>query len=269
MTGEGFAMTDAKRTTYLASGIALTTIGGIACALNLFLPVPEYQKLSWLMTCFFLVSGVGAISVSRGLLPQAGKVIEYGEALVVAIVLAIAIRGIAVQAFKIPSGSMLPTLLIGDHLLVNKFLYGVRIPYTGARVGRFRAPKRGDIVVFAYPVDDSKDFIKRIIGEPGDRIEVRDKIVFVNGVRVADSWGVHVDPAIFPEGFEKRDNYGPVVVPQGQYFVMGDNRDKSYDSRFWGFVDDPRIKGKAMILYWSWDSETVRPRLGRIGTVLR
>ncbi|GAB6064413.1 signal peptidase I [Deferrisoma palaeochoriense] len=196
------------------------------------------------------------------------KIPEYAEALVVAILLAVAIRGAVVQAFKIPSGSMLPTLQIGDHLLVNKFLYGIRIPYTDKRILRIRPPKRGDIVVFAYPVDDTKDFIKRIIGEPGDTVEIRDKKIFINGKAIEDPWGVHVDPLTLPEGFERRDNFGPVKVPPGSYFVMGDNRDRSYDSRFWGFVEDARIRGKAFIIYWSWDSERHLPRLGRIGTLL-
>jgi len=268
MSNEDFALTPAKRRSYIYGGMALVVVGVGAAILNLLLPVPDYQKISWLMVGFFLISGAGAVTAAKGFLPQSGKFLEYGEALVVAIVLAIAIRGLAVQAFKIPSGSMLPTLLIGDHLLVNKFLYGVRIPYTTVRICRLRPPRRGDIVVFAYPIDDSKDFIKRVIGEPGDQVQVRDKRVYVNGVQLLDPWGFHVDPSVVPGGFEKRDNFGPVIVPSGKYFVMGDNRDKSYDSRFWGFVEDPRIKGKAIVLYWSWDAEGLRPRLTRLGTIL-
>ncbi len=266
--GEG-GFTPRKERMYRWAGWGFLGFGVLTALLNAFLPVPDYQKLSWLMVGFFVASGLGALGVLRGWIPRRSKVAEYGEALVVAIFLAILIRGGVVQAFKIPSGSMLPTLEIGDHLLVSKFLYGIRIPYTGTRILRLRAPRRGDIVVFAYPVDDSKDFIKRVIGEPGDVVEVRDKKVYVNGREIDDPWGRHVDPMVLPEGYEKRDNFGPVKVPSGHYFVMGDNRDRSYDSRFWGFVADPRIRGKAFILYWSWDRERHLPRFGRMGKILR
>ncbi len=268
MSSQEKTFTPRKRRNYLWGGVALVALGSLTGALNLLLEVPEYQKISWLLIGFFLVSGAGGIAVAKGALPQRGKVVEYGEALVVAILLAMAIRGAVVEAFKIPSGSMLPTLQIGDHLLVSKFLYGVRIPYTDTRLLRLRPPKRGDIVVFAYPLDDSKAFIKRVIGLPGERLEVRDKQVLINGAPIEDPWGVHVDRSSWPAADPGRDNFGPVEVPQGEYFVMGDNRDKSYDSRFWGFVEDARIKGKAFIMYWSWDSERNRPRWGRIGDII-
>jgi len=270
MSDSRTVFSEKKRRNYLWGGIALAVLGAAFAVLNVALPVPEYQKISWILVGFFLVSGVLGVAVARGALPQTGKLVEYGEALVVAILLAVAIRGAVVQAFKIPSGSMLPTLQIGDHLLVSKFLYGVRIPYTGTRVFRIRSPRRGDIVVFAYPQDDSKDFIKRVIGVPGDQVEIRDKKVIINGEPIDDPWGVHVDRATYPEGYEngRRDNFGPVTVPPGEYFMMGDNRDRSYDSRFWGFVEDARIKGKAFIMYWSWDSENMRPRFDRIGRLV-
>ncbi len=261
-------LSERKRKAFYWGGLALLALGAGSGALNLLLAIPDYQKVSWFLVGFYLISGAAGVGVARGLLPRSGKLVEYGEALVVAILLAVAIRGAVVQAFKIPSGSMLPTLQIGDHLLVSKFLYGVRVPYTGVRVGRLRPPRRGDIVVFAYPVDDSKDFIKRVIGVPGDSVEIRSKEVWINGERIDDPWGVHVDRAVLPPGFEKRDNAGPYVVPEGYYFVMGDNRDRSYDSRFWGFVADARIKGKAFIIYWSWDAEKTRPRFGRIGDLI-
>lgn len=269
MSEEGFVLTDRRRRAYLWGGLALLALGGGCTLLNGLLPIPEYQKVGWLYVGFYLVAGV--LGVAAGLTRGDGLVraVEMAEALVVAVLLAVAIRWGLVQAFKIPSGSMLPTLQIGDHLLVNKVLYGPRIPYTAGRLFRLRAPKRGDIVVFAFPQDDSKDFIKRVIGEPGDEIQVRDKAVYVNGRPLRDPWGVHDDPTVFPEGYEKRDNFGPVKVPAGQYFVMGDNRDHSLDSRFWGFVEDARIRGKAFILYWSWDSKSFRPRLGRIGDLIR
>lgn len=260
--------TERKRRAYLWGGGALLALGILTGSLNLLLAVPAYQKVSWLLVAFFAFSGAAGVAVATGVMPQRGKLVEYGEALVVAILLAVAIRGTVVQAFKIPSGSMLPTLKIGDHLLVSKFLYGIRIPYTSTRILRIRAPERGDVVVFAYPMDDSKDFIKRIIGVPGDTVAVRDKRVYVNGKPIEDPWGVHVDRTVLPEGYERRDNFGPVVVPKGKYFVMGDNRDRSYDSRFWGFVDDARIRGKAFILYWSWNAEDHWPRFGRIGQII-
>lgn len=257
-----------KQKAYQWGGVALLVVAGASTLLNLLLAVPEYQKISWFLVGFFWVGGVASVAAARGAIPAGGKIVEYGEALVVAGVLAIAIRGAVVQAFKIPSGSMLPTLLIGDHLLVTKFLYGVRIPYTDIRLLRLREPRRGDIVVFAFPQDDSKDFIKRIVGEPGDTVEVRGKKVLINGEPLDDSWGTWSDSRLLPPTAGKRDFFGPVTVPEDSYFVMGDNRDQSLDSRFWGFVEDARIRGKAFILYWSWDSEHTRPRLGRIGTLL-
>lgn len=278
--GEGAPLPESKRKAYLWGGAALLLLALVTSALNLVLHIPEYQKISWFLVGFFAVSGVAGVGVAKSPSPTASKAVEYGEALVVAILLAVAIRATVIQAFKIPSGSMLPTLQIGDHLLVTKLLYGPRIPYTAHRFFRVHAPRRGDIVVFAYPLDDSKDFIKRVIGEPGDVIQVIDKRVWVNGKPLADPWGRHVDPLVIPAGYGeegKRDYFGPVKVPAGQYFVMGDNRDRSYDSRFWGFVEDGRIRGKALVLYWSWDSESGIPawkiwdriRWSRLGGLIR
>ena len=189
---------------------------------------------------------------------------EYVEALVMAVLLALFIRTFVVQAFKIPSGSMLPTLQIGDHLLVNKFIYGLRIPLVGKRILEFRAPERGDVVVFIYPEDRTKDFIKRVIGTPGDRVEVRDKVVYINGERVEDPHAYYDAPDL-RGSHNPRDNFGPYTVPPHKIFVMGDNRDHSHDSRFWGSVDIDDILGKAFILYWSWDSDGFIPRWSRIG----
>ena len=188
---------------------------------------------------------------------------EYGEALVMAIVLALVIRTFVVQAFKIPSGSMLPTLEVGDHLLVNKFIYGVRIPYLGKRLFEFHEPQRNDVIVFIYPEDRTKDFIKRVKGLPGDTLEIRNKVVYINGKRDEDPYAYFSPNS--GSNRSPRDNFGPIVIPPGQVFVMGDNRDHSHDSRFWGTVPIPEILGKAFLLYWSWDSEHFRPRWGRIG----
>src|SRR5512138_2282771 len=193
---------------------------------------------------------------------------EYAESIVIAILLALIIRTFLVQAFKIPSGSMEDTLAIGDHILVNKFLYGTMIPFTDKRVLTIREPKRGDVVVFEYPEDPSKDFIKRVVGLPGDVVEGRDKKIFVNDKPYENPHEVHKEKEVIPKAQNPRDSFGPVTVPAGSYFVMGDNRDRSYDSRFWGFVKNDKLKGLAFIKYWSWDSEKFRVRFGSIGRLI-
>jgi signal peptidase I len=199
---------------------------------------------------------------------------ETIEAVVVAFLIALVIRTFVIQAFKIPSGSMLSTLQIGDHLLVNKILLGtpVDIPFTDINLFRmpgFRGARHGDIIVFKYPEDPKRDFIKRVIGLEGDVVESRDKVVFVNGKRLVEPYVQHVDENIRPRELDPRDNFGPLTVPARSVFVMGDNRDQSYDSRFWGFVDNSQIKGNAVIIYWSWDSGRTLPRLNRIGRLVR
>ena len=198
---------------------------------------------------------------------------ETIEAIVVAFAIALVIRTFVIQAFKIPSGSMIPTLQIGDHILVNKFLLGtpVDVPFTNIHLFRMpglRNPQRGDIIVFKYPEDPTRDFIKRVIGIEGDVIESKDKTLSVNGRKLVESYTQHVDSSIKPSGMDRRDNFGPITVPADSVFVMGDNRDQSYDSRFWGFVDLPRIKGKAIIIYWSWDSDSTWVRFNRIGRLI-
>ena len=182
---------------------------------------------------------------------------EYGEAIIIAVILALFIRTYVVQAFKIPSGSMIPTLLIGDHILVNKFIY------------RFDEPERGDIIVFKYPKDPSRDFIKRLVALPGDTIEIRDKRVYINGNPLIEPYVIYEgnhDSVYIPPN---RDNFGPITVPEGYFFVMGDNRDCSLDSRFWGFLDENYIKGKAFIIYWSWNAEDHWVRWNRFAKVLK
>ena len=200
--------------------------------------------------------------------PKATKIREYAEAIIIAILIAAFIRTFVVQAFKIPSGSMKPTLEIGDHILVNKFSYGVKLPYLRNTIIPVGQPQRGDIAVFIYPEDKSKDFIKRVIAVGGDTVEIRDKKLYINGVAVDDPHGVHVEDVIYPRAIQRRDNFGPVKVPEGTLFVMGDNRDQSYDSRFWGFVKLEDVIGKAFIIYFSWDSENGGVRWGRIGKLL-
>jgi signal peptidase I len=196
------------------------------------------------------------------------KIQEYIEAIVIAVVIAFFIRTFVVQAYKIPSGSMKPTLQIGDHILVSKFNYGVKIPFLRNTLIPVGTPKRGDIIVFIYPEDRSKDFIKRLVGLPGDTIEIRDKNILVNGQPWNDTHGVHSDSLIIPGSVQPRDNFGPVTVPADSIFAMGDNRDESYDSRFWGFVKEKDILGKALVIYWSWNGEDHWVRWNRLGTVL-
>ncbi|GAB4545983.1 MAG: signal peptidase I [Thermodesulfovibrionia bacterium] len=216
---------------------------------------------------------------------QKSKIREYIEAIVIALILALTIRAFVVQAFKIPSSSMVPTLLVGDHILVNKFIYGFKFPFTNNKVLIYKQPKRGDIIVFSFPKnkekeecrslsknilsrlgsaidngnpmylfrDECKDFIKRVIAVGGDKVEIRDKRVYVNDLMLTEPYIVHSDDALLSNNVAPRDNYGPIMVPRGKFFVMGDNRDQSYDSRFWGFVDMDDIKGKAFIIYWSWN----------------
>ena len=194
---------------------------------------------------------------------------ENIEAIIIAVILALFIRTFVVQAFKIPSGSMKQTLLIGDHILVNKFIYGVKIPFSDITVIPIKKPKRGDIIVFKFPEDPNKDFIKRVIGVAGDVVEVRNKQVYINNMLLNHDHGIHTDPHIIPGVFQPRDNFGPVTVPPASLFVMGDNRDHSYDSRFWGFVDLKVVKGKAFIVYWSWDNGTFGVRWNRLGHLLK
>ena len=199
---------------------------------------------------------------------------EWSEAMIVAVILALIIRTFLFQAFKIPSGSMLDTLLIGDHLLVNKFIYGTKLPFSDDRYLSIRNPERGDVVVFEFPEDEGKsyfkrrDFIKRVIGLPGDLIEVKAKQVYVNGQPFKIPQELHKDQEMIPSVASPRDFVGPIKVPNDSYFVMGDNRDYSFDSRFWGYVHKSKIKGLAFIKYWSWDAKgdlLHKIRFGRIG----
>jgi len=192
---------------------------------------------------------------------------EYFEAIIIAILLALFIRTFIVQAFKIPSGSMLPTLLIGDHLLVNKFQYGIRMPVTGQLLIPISQPQQGDIIVFRFPKDRSIDYIKRVIGTPGDTVEIREKKVYVNGNAIEDPHAHLSSTTVLSADASPRDNFGPILVPEGRFFVMGDNRDNSYDSRFWGFVDERDILGKAFILYWSWDIDKPLFSLDRLSSI--
>lgn len=201
-----------------------------------------------------------------------GLVREYAEAIIIALIAALIIRAYVIQAFKIPSGSMIPTLLIGDHILVNKFIYGTTIPFSDKRVLIFKKPERGDIIVFKYPENPKKDFIKRVVATGGDKIESRNKVIYVNGDKLIEPYTQHTDNAMLPMVMSLRDNFEPITVPENKFFVMGDNRDQSHDSRFWGFVDLKEIKGEALIIYWSWNSDASglfnKIRFNRIGHLI-
>ena len=184
---------------------------------------------------------------------------EYLESIVVAVILALFIRTFAVQAFKIPTGSMEPNLLIGDHLLVNKLVYSPSFGPLEDRLLGKRPIERGHVVVFKFPEDPTRDFIKRVIGLPGETIEVRNKTVFVDGKPLEESYAHFIEQPLRPDDPEYglrtesiRDNWGPQVVPPGQLLVLGDNRDNSRDSRFWGFLPRDQVKGRALLVYWSY-----------------
>ncbi|MFZ5564941.1 MAG: signal peptidase I [Thermodesulfobacteriota bacterium] len=194
---------------------------------------------------------------------------ENVEAVLVAVLLALLIRTFVVQAFKIPSGSMIPTLQIGDHILVSKFTYGLEIPLLRIPLFDGKDPARGDIIVFKYPEDPEKDFIKRVVAVGGDVVEIRNKQVYVNDAPLPDDYVIHTDPRMIPG----RDSMDPLHVPPGKLFVMGDNRDNSHDSRFWKFVDMRAVRGKAFLIYWSWNNSPAsvadRIRWGRLGHLIK
>ena len=219
---------------------------------------------------------------------------EWIEPFLIAAIVALFIRQFVVEAFKIPSGSMIPTLTIGDHLLVNKFIYGPRIPFTDTRIFTWKDPKRGEIIVFKYPENEDKNFIKRVVGLPGDKIEIKKGILFINdrpvpitglGVYEGTEQGggspYYDKPKMFEEDLgavkhrilylhdQSGYDFGPKLVPNESVFVMGDNRDNSQDSRVWGFVHFNKILGRALIIYWSWDGNGRWVRWERIGNLIR
>jgi len=180
---------------------------------------------------------------------------ELTETIVLALVLAMIIKTFVIQAFKIPSGSMLETLQVGDHILVNKFIYDW-----------VREPRRGDIVVFRYPQDESRDFIKRVIGLPGDVVEIRDRVVHVSKKPLQEPYVIFTGTGGFNNPYTPTEHFGPVTVPAGHYFMMGDNRDSSMDSRSWGMLDRKKIRGKALIIYWSWRPDVNAPDIASCST---
>jgi len=181
------------------------------------------------------------------------------------ILTAFLLRFLVIQSYRSSTRTMEDTLSVGDYFLVNKFVYGRSIPFTDIRFFTVRAPRRGDVIVFAYPEDPGKDFVMRVVGIPGDEVEGIDKKVSVNGQLSRYPRVSHKEPDVIPGVQNPRDTFGPVKVPADSLFVMGDNRDRSYDSRFWGCVPSDRVKGQVFFTYWSWDPEDRRVRWGRVG----
>ena len=189
---------------------------------------------------------------------------EIAKVLVAAFIIMMVIRTFIIEPFYIPSGSMLNTLQEGDRVFVKKFSYGIHLPFMAKEIVSTGEPQRGDIIVFPYPEDPSQDYIKRVVGIPGDVLEIRDKQLYRNGEAVQEAYIKHTDATLMG----RRDNMPPTTVPSGKVFVMGDNRDQSMDSRFWGFVNKDTIVGKALVIYWS-STDWVNINWGRIGTMLR
>jgi signal peptidase I len=233
---------------------------------------------------------------SRGSMSTGRWMWEWTKAISTAILLFLAVRTFAVEAFKIPTGSMEGTLLIGDFLLVNKAVFGAEIPLTGRRFPAFTEPTRGDVVVFLPPHDSNKNYVKRLVGLPGDTLEMRGKALYLNGraqdepyARHSDLLSDHADPKMlwqlahvldrthtYRTYRPSRDNWGPIVVPEGKFFALGDNRDRSEDSRYWGFLDAASVKGRPMFVYYSFRGELADAlpwltgvRWSRIGEVIR
>jgi signal peptidase I len=201
------------------------------------------------------------------------RLLQCLESVALAAAIALSVKSLVFAAYKIPSSSMEPTLLIGDYIIANRLSYVMKIPLTDIVFLTLGEPQRGDIIIFRYPKDRSKDFIKRVIGKAGDIIEIKDKVVYVNGQRVEITGARFDDSHIFPAYMQPRDNFGPVTVPKDSYFVMGDNRDNSADSRFWGFLQKSDLVGKAEIIFFSRDSKTSDPlrfvRWKRLGSFVR
>jgi signal peptidase I len=211
-----------------------------------------------------------------------GMLWEWAKVIPAAVLLFLLLRAFLVEAYKIPSGSMERTLLVGDFLLVNKLVYGAEIPLTGRRTPALRAPARGDVVVFEWPSDPSKNFVKRLVGLPGDTLAMRDGVLLRNGTAQRERYVMHTEPGVdplnddfrwqrghlvntavaadAPGGYRpSRDNWGPLVVPPRHLFVLGDNRDNSLDSRYWGFVPDSLVRGTPMVVYYSFTPDSASP----------
>ncbi len=206
-------------------------------------------------------------------------VLEWAKSVSLAVLLFLLVRAFLVEAFKIPTGSMEGTLLVGDFLLVNKLVYGAEVPFTNRRLPAVQQPAHGDVIVFVFPVDPTKDFVKRLVGLPGDTLAMENGTLIRNGESLLEPYVVHSEPDTDPAGEEfrwqrdflvrratvpvsyhpSRNNWGPLVVPAGHYFVLGDNRDNSLDSRYWGFVPDSLLRGRPLLVYYSYAPDSTAP----------
>jgi signal peptidase I len=196
---------------------------------------------------------------------------EWIKAIVFSVLFVVTFRGVVAQAYQIPTGSMENTLLVGDYLFVNKMLYGSEIDVGlggkrlfHCRFPAIREPRRGDVIVFRSPEHPRQDLIKRCVAVAGQTIRIRDKVLYVDGHRQKEPYVIHIDPQVLPRQISQRDNFGPYEVPARHIFMMGDNRDNSWDSRFWGPLDVQLVRGKAMVRYWSWDGPHHSVRFDRL-----
>ena len=191
------------------------------------------------------------------------KFLRYFRLVILAVLLALIIKSVLVEAYNIPSESMENTLLVGDFLLADKFTFGPEIPFTDIRMPALRDPQVGDVIVFRFPDNPTKNFIKRVVAKGGDEVHLLDKILYVNGNPINESrFAIHSDSIIIPTGTSQpRDNFGPITIPVGHYFVLGDNRDNSSDSRYWGTVPRDMIYGKALLVHWSWKPDSDAPQV--------
>lgn len=245
----------------------LKGFGFIICSAFLYIVHTMYYPLFFLLIPLYLFAIKDAFEAAEKINGSNQKLFEQGNRSIRTFLVFILlfefipfsdiVKTYFVQAYKIPAGSMKPSLEIGDHLLINK-TYAAK-----------DSVERGTLIVFKYPEDPERDFIKRVIGVGGETIEARDKIIYINGKAIEEPYVQHTDNTIKPGGVEPRDNFGPIVIPEGKFFVMGDNRDQSYDSRYWGYVPKEYIKGKALKVYWSWDSKNLKARWDRVGMEIR
>ena len=217
------------------------------------------------------VAATGSVSNTKTPRQSESSFKEWVKAILFSVLFVVTFRGVVAQAYQIPTGSMENTLLVGDYLFINKMLYGSEIDIglgghrlVYYRLPAFRRPAQGDIIVFRYPENPRQDFIKRCVAVGGQTVEIRDKVLYVDGVRQVEPYVVHIDPRVLPRSISQRDNFGPFKVPEGDLFMMGDNRDNSHDSRFWGPLPISLVKGKAAVRYFSWDGDHHAVRFNRM-----
>ena len=267
--------------------VTATFVTGIIWALDAWLWAPRRRASAAALGQGTAAENNGALDEARENLLKEPVMVEYARSLFPVILAVLVLRSFVVEPFRIPSGSMMPTLLVGDFILVNKFSYGFRLPVLNTKVIEVGEPERGDVVVFRYPENPSVDYIKRVIGLPGDRIGYFNKQLFINGEPAKQSgWDTYIGEGAGSSmtGAKRRTEWlgdvkhdilidtsrgtveGEFIVPEGQYFMMGDNRDNSNDSRYWGYVPEENLVGKAFLIWMSWDGQAGGINFGRIGS---